>query len=125
MYFVRELALVLFLASVCLSDLINFEDIGGIHSEYSEDTAWKNGALLNQTLLSLRPGDTLLFPAKTFYMMGGIIGNDFSDVTFQLDGTLFFSNDTHHWPTKDDGSGHVLECFQCVSCTVIKTSTHG
>ena len=36
-------------------------------------TGWKNGGILNATLAKLQPGDTLVVPNKTFYVMGGII----------------------------------------------------
>ena len=40
-------------------------------------------------------------------MMGGITGGDFSDVTFQFDGTIMFSDDIDEWPRLENGD--VLE----------------
>lgn len=107
----------------CYGNIINFADIGGISEEYSEITAWRNGGLMNQTLASLKSGDTLLIPDSTFYIMGGIVGGFFSDITIQIDGKLMFSNDTRHWPT--NGDGHVLECIYLTNITnVVFTSTN-
>lgn len=107
----------------CNGKIINFADIGGITEEYSEVTAWKNGMLMNETLASLKSGDTLLVPEGTFYIMGGITGGFFSDVTIEINGKLMFSNDTRHWPTDEDG--HVLECIYLENITnVVFTSSN-
>ena len=36
--------------------IVNFEEEGGLPDEMSDDTAWKNGNLMNVTLNSLLPG---------------------------------------------------------------------
>ena len=78
--------------------VIDFElDVGGIPDDLTEETAWFNGGLLNSTLPTLQPGDTFIFPDKTFYLMGGILVSDISSVVFIIDGTLLFSNDTRNW----------------------------
>jgi hypothetical protein len=80
--------------------VIDFEaDVGGVADDDSLETAWKNGGLINKTLAELLPGDTLVFPASTYHVMGGIrapVGLE--DVTIQLDGTLEFSDDIDEWP---------------------------
>jgi polygalacturonase len=82
----------------------------GVPSDPSLETAWKNGALLNETLNSLHPGDTLVFPAnEVFYLVGGIIANNLEDITIHFDGTLIFTNNTDTWPTTE--GGQVLECL--------------
>ena len=91
------------------AEIINFEDIGGIPEDLSEDTAWKNGALLNETLAALMPGDTFLVPNKTFKLMGGVKARKLNSVIIQIDGTLVFSNDIDNWPRHEDRS--VLMCM--------------
>ena len=44
---------------------------------------------------------------RTYFVMGGITGGDFSDVTFQFDGTIMFSDDIDEWPRLENGD--VLE----------------
>ena len=90
----------LFLLPLAFGAIIDFEvDVGGIADDDDVDTAWKNGGLINKTLAELSPGDTLVFPASTYHVMGGIrapVG--LKDVTIQLDGTLEFSDDIDEWP---------------------------
>jgi len=64
---------------------------------------------MNATLASLLPGDTFLLPNKTFMMMGGIRAYDLQSVTFQIDGTIVFSNNMDEWPR--ESSGDVFECL--------------
>ena len=71
------------------ADVINFEMIGGIPDDMSEDTAWLNGDLMNKTLEILMPGDIFVVPNKTFKMIGGIEARNLNSVTIQIDGTLF------------------------------------
>ena len=94
----RILILVQAFALLAEGRVIDFElDVGGIPDDISEDTAWYNGGLLNSTLPTLIPGDTFIFPDKTFYLMGGILVSGISSVKFFIDGTLLFSNDTRNW----------------------------
>ena len=96
------------------ADVINFEMIGGIPDDMSEDTAWLNGDLMNKTLEILMSGDTFIIPNKTFKMMGGIEARNLNSVTIQIDGTILFSNDIKNWPRyKKDGEEElqVLECI--------------
>jgi len=96
------------------ADVINFEVIGGIPDDMSEDTAWLNGDLMNRTLEILMPGDTFIIPNKTFKLMGGIEARNLTSVTIQIDGTILFSNDIKNWPRyKKDGKEElqVLECI--------------
>lgn len=114
------------LVSVSLAELINFKDIGGVSLESGQkkttELAWANGGLLNETLKMLKPNDVLYFPNETFFLMGGITGGDFSDVTFQIDGTLMFSDDIEEWPRTENGD--VLECIHLTNIdNVTFTST--
>ena len=94
----RILILVQAFALLAEGRVIDFElDVGGIPDDISEDTAWYNGGLLNSTLPTLIPGDTFIFPDKTFYLMGGILVSGISSVKFVIDGILLFSNDTRNW----------------------------
>jgi polygalacturonase len=82
----------------------------GVPSDSSLEVAWKNGALLNQTLNSLRPGDELVFAENTtYYLVGGIIAADLSDIVIHIDGSLIFTDNTETWPRT--ASGQVLECL--------------
>ena len=94
----RILILIQAIALLAEGRVLDFEvDLGGIPDDISEDTAWYNGGLLNSTLPTLMPGDTFIFPDKTFYLMGGILVSGISSVKFVIDGTLLFSNDTRNW----------------------------
>lgn len=54
---------------------------------------------INRALSLAQPGDTILIPeGKTFYTVGGILGNKLSDLTIQFDGTLFATFDLKNWP---------------------------
>ena len=88
---------------------INFEIIGGIPDDMSEDVAWINGDLMNQTLATLIPGDIFIIPNKTFKLMGGIEARNLNSVVVQIDGTLLFSNDIENWPRLENND--VLECI--------------
>jgi len=89
--------------------IVNFEEEGGLPDEMSDDTAWKNGNLMNVTLNSLLPGDTFFIPNKTFLLMGGIRAYNLTSITFQLDGTIVFSDNMDQWPR--ESSGDVFECI--------------
>lgn len=89
--------------------VINFQLLGAIPFERNIDTAYFNRDLLNSALANLTIGQTLLIPNRTYYVVGGIVANNLKHVTFQLDGTLLFSDDRDTWPTDDNGS--VLECM--------------
>lgn len=97
-----------FLLVVVSAAVVNIEDVGIVKCkkttfkscDTSTKQAFKNTALMNTTLASLAPGDTLLVPNKTFLMMGGIYASNLSDITLQIEGTLLFSDDCDHWPTE-------------------------
>lgn len=98
----------------------------GVPDDSSLATAWHNGALLNKTLLALRPGDELVFaPKTTYYLMGGIMAANLSNNVIRFEGTLVFSDDTEAWPRT--GTGHVLEClsFNNISNVTFTSSTVG
>jgi polygalacturonase len=98
-----------FVCGLCSASVVNFEEQGAIPDDSSLDTCWTNGGIFNQTMMTLQPGDVFLFPNKTFYLMGGIIGSGLTNVTFQFDGTLIFSDNEKEWPRK--ANGDVLECI--------------
>lgn len=100
--------LILIIAKIeCSGSVIMF---GGLANDSSIETAWKNGAILNMTLNELQPGDELMFPYNnTYYLVGGIIANDISDVIIHFDGTLIFTDNIDTWPTTT--GGQVLECL--------------
>lgn len=76
----------------------DFEKQGGVRDKDDLDTSWANGRLLNETLASLVPGDTLVFPNATFTLMGGIKCDGLQDVTISFDGTIVFKDDIDAWP---------------------------
>jgi hypothetical protein len=82
---------------------ISFQEAGAIAGDSSTATAWKNGGILNETLASMRPGDTLHVENTSFYVMGGIRATNLTNVTIQIDGTLLFSDDLKAWPRGGDG----------------------
>jgi len=105
------------LFSAALARVIDFEKDGlAVPEDKSLATAWKNGAILNATLRSLKPHDILVIPNKTYHVMGGIKVSNLTDVIFQLDGSLVFSNDMKQWPrdapTKESPHGRVHECIE-------------
>jgi hypothetical protein len=63
------------------SRIVSFDDVGGLHDDYSNHTQWLNGGLLNTTLNSLESGDIFVVPNKTYSVMGGININNLKDVT--------------------------------------------
>ena len=96
------------------ADVINFEMIGGIPDDMSEDTAWLNGDLMNRTLEILMPGDTFIIPNKTFKLMGGIEARNLTSVTIQIDGTILFSNDIKNWPRYKKNGEEELQVLECI-----------
>ncbi len=99
--------MLLICSSLINAAIIQFD---GVPGDPSLDVAWKNGALLNATLNSLRPGDELVFPAnQTYYLVGGILSADLSDVIIHLDGSLIFNDNVDTWPRT--AGGQVLECL--------------
>lgn len=101
------------------AETINFKEAGGRSLESGAprnlDTAWANGNLFNETLKMLKPNDVLFFPNETFFMMGGVVGGNFSDVTIQFDGTIMFSDNIEEWPKNENG-----DVFECIHLTNIK-----
>ncbi|EGG14552.1 hypothetical protein DFA_12328 [Cavenderia fasciculata] len=104
--------LIFLIVSILLLLVSNGEVIEyqGIPNDSSLSTAWKNGALLNETMNRLQPFDELVFPNETIYLVGGIIAQNLESVVLRFEGTLVFTDNTHTWPR--NASGNVLECFQ-------------
>lgn len=99
-------------ASSCLAGrVIDYESLGAIADTVSLDMLWANGRLLNETWNSLQPGDTFVISNKTFHTMGGIlVTNEIQGVTFDIQGTLLFSDNRDEWPRRAD-TGKVLEAI--------------
>ena len=106
------------------ADTVDFEQAGAKADDSSEAVEWSNGALLNQTLGKLRPGDRLVI-SKTFHVMGGIQAMNLADVVIQLDGKLIFSSRTKVWPRT--ATGGVLGCmhFQNLTNVTFTSSSRG
>lgn len=93
----------------------------GVANDDSLATEQHNGALLNSTLASLRPGDVFVIPNNTYYTMGGVLVSGLSNVTIAFEGSLVFSKNMDAWPRSTPGKkGRVLECLHFDSCTNIR-----
>lgn len=91
--------------------VIDFESIGGIADKYSIEVCHHNTRLLNQTIQSLEAGDTLVITKdRIFWLFGGIIGQQLTNVTIKIDGILKFSDNILEWP-RNPSTGQVLDCF--------------
>lgn len=106
---------------------IDFEvDVGAVAEDHSLKTSLGNGAALNETFASMKPGDVLVIPNKTFTVMGGIHAKGLDSVTIQIDGTLSFSDDMKHWPRHGPGMhAGVLECIQLDDPTNVTFTSSG
>ena len=114
--------LLAFFAANCA--IQNFEECGGIVDDCSDDTAWHNGRLLNKTLASLKPGDTLVIPeGKNFHLMGGVEVSDLSNVTISIDGKLTFTTAIKHWPVGKNK--RVKECLKFIRPRNVKFTSSG
>jgi hypothetical protein len=83
---------------------------------------------LNASCESLAPGDTLLFPNKTYHFMGGVVCAGIRDVIIMLDGTLKLSGDTKAYPTgtaKDKKMPRDALLFQNIKNVTITSSGTG
>ena len=63
-------------------------------------SASNNTAALNAALSSMRPGDRLTIPNRTFWLAGGVYASGLVNATIQLDGTLRFLAGRKGWPTE-------------------------
>eukprot|EP01031_Cornospumella_fuschlensis_P051468 gene51468-62939_t len=95
--------------AVAAAKWIDFEQIGALPNNRTMEAAQHNGNLFNATINALQPGDTFFVSNKTFLITGGIKAEKLYNVTFQIDGTIAFTNDRDSWPKKADGS--VEECI--------------
>ena len=93
----------------------------GVANNSSLAVEQHNGALLNETLASLQPGDVFVIPNNTYYTMGGVLASNLTNVTISFEGTLVFSTDMKAWPRSTPGSkGKVLECLEFQACSNIR-----
>ena len=95
--------------------IINILDYGAVVNDDKESTCFHNAGVMNKTLSSLKPGDTLLVPDNVIvWLMGGIYARGIKDAIIQIDGTLkFWKPDIFNiekvWPRDDNGN--VKECL--------------
>jgi len=132
----KPLCLLAVLSSAVSAKVFDFQVDGGAKPDDSSwDTVLSNGAALNHSFSQLSPGDTLVVPAHTFYVMGGIKVRDLHSVVIRIDGTLEFGATTlnsekymNHWPRTGPGSkGSVIECldFQNLTNITFTSSSQG
>ena len=74
--------------------IINLQTAGAQPGDAALATCQHNAGVLNRTLAQLQPGDELVVPPGTFWLMGGVYASNLSDVAVRVDGTLAFSNDS-------------------------------
>lgn len=119
-----SIACFVLLLSTAAARVVDFEkDALAVPDDASLSTAWDNGRIMNATLNRLMPGDVFLIPNKSFHLMGGIQAFGLKDVTFQLDGTLVFSNNMKEWPR--DAKGHVYECLHFINLHNVTFTSSG
>jgi len=116
----RHTVFMLFFAQLAAAKVFDFEADGGAKpGDDAWETVLQNGAALNSSLAVMQPGDTLVIPQKTFYLMGGIKASGLRSVVIQIDGVLEFASTTLNahkymddWPRSGPGfNGGVLECL--------------
>lgn len=102
--------------SMPAAKVIDFEiDAGAMAEKNDEATWWANGKALNATLASLQPGDTLVIPNKTFFVMGGVKVDNVKSVTIQIEGTIKYAANMKQWPRKEpiQKVDHLLSVLHC------------
>lgn len=93
----------------------------GVPNNDTLATEIANGALMNQTLASLLPGDILVIPNNTYHVMGGISSTGLVNVTISFEGTLVYSKSMKAWPRSTPGSkGKVLPCMKFEQATNLR-----
>lgn len=93
----------------------------GVPNDSSLATEQANGKLMNETLARLVPGDVLVIPNTTYYIMGGIMGYNLTDVTIVFRGSLVYSTSMKDWPRTTPGSkGRVMECMHFVNANNLR-----
>lgn len=90
--------------------VVDVERAGAVADAADTASMWQNGVVMNQTLASLQPGDTLLVPNKTFHLYGGVYASGLRNVTLRLEGTLSYAPDRARWPL-DARTGKVRACM--------------
>ena len=83
------------IAGGCAAENIEW---AGIPDDASSAT--NNTAELNTALASLRPGDRLAIPNRTYWLAGGVHASGLVNATIQLDGTLRFLAGRKGWPVE-------------------------
>ena len=71
----------------------------------NDAAAIANRDAMNQQLASLKPGDTFVVPAGVHCMAAGVYGARLSHVTLDIQGDIFFNQDTEHWSNATTGGG--------------------
>ena len=95
----KSIVLIFFTLSLATCASINFE---GIPNNSTLATCEHNTEVLNMQLASLETGDTFIVPNTTYCLQGGVQAHDISDVVFQLDGTLSWTDEIKTWPRNGD-----------------------
>ena len=85
----KSFSLFVFTLSLALGNQITFT---GVPNNSTLATCESNTETLNNQLASLQSGDTFIVPNTTFCLQGGVYAQHISDVTFQLDGTLSWTD---------------------------------
>ena len=100
------------------SKIINYEtNTGALPNNSSLQVTINNTNIMNSIFNKLLPGDILLIPNNTYYVMGGITASNLNSITIQIDGTLIYSKDINSWP-KNNG-----DPVNCMSLLNIKNVT--
>lgn len=102
-------AVLICLLAAAQAAIYNYELLGAVPLVNSDSVVTKNRDILNVTLNTMKYGDRLIIPNKTFHLQGGIEVFGLAGVTIQIDGTLKFTDDRETWPTNEKGD--VLECI--------------
>lgn len=95
--------------------IVDFASLEPIPNSSALAAEQHNGRILNETLQSLLPGQTLYIHG-TYHVMGGIVAHGLTNITIDLDGRLIFSKRTRRWPRSSRGRDgrSVLECIHLI-----------
>jgi len=92
---------ILFNISIVLSNLINFEERGGVPNDDSLLVVKNNSLIFNSVGSKLNMGDIFYFSNKTFHFMGGLQLGNLNSVQFVIDGNITFSKNIDKWPRNE------------------------
>ena len=73
-----------------------------------------NVKAINSALANAQPLDTVVIPAGDFFVLGGIVASDKTDLTLRIDGTIVAVADFDRWPKSDQKLySHILYFQNC------------